>query len=542
MKMKNNALIYCRVSTEEQAQEGFSLDAQERFCREYATNNDLRVIGVFRDEGKSGTNLERPALKNLLDQCQKDSSINAVIIQETDRLARNTKDHLTVKALLQKSQIKLISVAQPMLDDSPEGNMIDTIIASVNQFQSDQNSRKTRKGLKEKFDDGWWPGWAPLGYKNVPVGGTQSGRKARKVVRNDPDAWELVKSGFKLYLAGDRNVDEIINILHRKGLRSKTGKKIPHSVMAKLLQNPFYAGIMRWNGQEKRGNHKPMITLKEHQQILKIMQSRTNNGCRQRKHRFLLGGLVYCTICGRKYTADKHPIKNKQYYHCSAPTSIHSNRGQNVATADLENQVEESFKQVEFSQEFIDGVVSRINTIYHQYRDKVSQQKQRLLNKKQAIENKRDKAEEKLLSGVISDCDYVRIRGKYKKELELLQDRIDELEEQRELDIDIIEQVLKLARNAYRAYKDAPVELKRRYLALFWEKFLVKDREIVEAVPTSLIRNLLRDKKVLISSNWLPSPSLFRTLEDLEKEGYFASLRAKYESLIKLKASLSKAA
>jgi site-specific DNA recombinase len=111
------ALIYCRVSTEEQAQEGYSLEAQEKLCRLYAGNNGYHVAGVFRDEGKSGTTLDRPALKDLLAKCQEDKSLAAVIVQETDRLARNTRDHLTIRAMLQKAGPKLISVNQPMLND-----------------------------------------------------------------------------------------------------------------------------------------------------------------------------------------------------------------------------------------------------------------------------------------------------------------------------------------------------------------------------------------------------------------------------------------
>ena len=94
-----NALIYCRVSTQEQAEKGYSLDAQEKLCCNFAKNNGYKVVNIFRDEGRSGTNLNRPALKDALSKCQQDKSIKALIIQETDRLARNTKDHLTIKAL-----------------------------------------------------------------------------------------------------------------------------------------------------------------------------------------------------------------------------------------------------------------------------------------------------------------------------------------------------------------------------------------------------------------------------------------------------------
>src|ERR1700692_4712840 len=115
-----NCLIYCRVSTEEQANQGYSLDTQEKLCRDFAERQGYSVSGVYRDEGKSGTTLGRPALQDLLAQRIKGTTIQAVIVQETDRRARNTHDHLTIRALLQKAGVKLISVAQPMLDDSPE--------------------------------------------------------------------------------------------------------------------------------------------------------------------------------------------------------------------------------------------------------------------------------------------------------------------------------------------------------------------------------------------------------------------------------------
>ena len=111
------ALIYCRVSTEIQAKEGCSLDAQEKSCKKFAKDNGYKILEVYKDEGKSGTNLDRPALQDLLSKCQKDKLINATIVQETDRLARSTKDHLTIRAILKKADVKLISVAQPMLDD-----------------------------------------------------------------------------------------------------------------------------------------------------------------------------------------------------------------------------------------------------------------------------------------------------------------------------------------------------------------------------------------------------------------------------------------
>jgi len=522
------ALVYCRVSTEEQVREGYSLDAQEKFCRKFAEANDYQVLEVFRDEGKSGTNLNRPALQDLLAKCQQDKSISLVIVQETDRLARNTKDHLTVRAILKKSGIKLISVAQPMLDDSPEGNMIDTILASVNQFQSDINSRKTSKGLQEKFDSGWWPGIAPVGYKNKTI-------NSRRIIINDREKWHLVRKGLKMYQTGNYSAVEIADFFHKKGVASRSGKRICDSKINTLLKNLFYAGILRWNGQENIGKHKPMITINEHRHILSIMEAHNYHACRRRKHNFLLRGFVFCSICGQRYTAEKHPHKKVEYYHCSAVKRKHSNRGQNVEVADLERRVEDQFKNIQFSDDFITRVVQRVKAFYDERKAEKEQEKRVLLNKKMGIEKKRGIAEEKLISGVLDNDDFVRIRDRFRIEMNHIQNSLDELEAQREIDTETVRKVLLLSRNIYQGYVTSPYEIKRLYLSFFWEGLFVRNKQIVQAKPTKLIKALLQEKQVILRGDWYPSPRIIITLENWK---YMASLKERLLELKRVKKEL----
>ena len=152
-----NALIYCRVSTEEQAEDGHhSLKTQLKLCKRQIEEFDqykLAPDGVYEDPGRSATTMNRPGLQDLLLRVQEDKTINAVFVQDTDRLARNANDHLTIKALLQKHEVELISVSQPGITDSPEGNFMDLVIAGVNQLQSQITARKTIKSLEQKFWD-----------------------------------------------------------------------------------------------------------------------------------------------------------------------------------------------------------------------------------------------------------------------------------------------------------------------------------------------------------------------------------------------------
>lgn len=506
-------LIYCRVSTEEQAEKGYSLDTQEKLCRDFAERSGFHVAGVYRDEGKSGTSLSRPALQDLLAKCSEGESISAVVVQETDRLARNTHDHLTIRAVLQKAGAKLISVNQPMLDDSPEGNMIDTILASVNQFQSDLSGRKVRKAMQEKFDQGWWPGWAPVGYRNVSIGEPGETRRARKIVENDPASWHLVQQGLRLYLTGDYSADEVRHILYERGVRSKSGKKLPHSIMVRMLRSSFYAGVMIWKGQRRMGRHEPMITLAEHERILEIIQSYNLGASRRRKHNFLLRGFVFCNLCGHRYTAEVHVRKRKSYYHCAARRA-HSNRRQNVEVSHLEQQVAGWFKRLQFSPGFVDTILKTLTSVSIRQRETVGVKKHAILNQQKAIETKRDRAEEKLLAGVLSDNDFVRLRTKLAEQLQGLHEQLAVLNSQRDCDTEVIREVLALTQDVYGAYQKAPVALKRQYLGLFWERFVVQDREIVEAIPSRIIRDLQEQQTVILSSIRCAYPTVNITMPD----------------------------
>lgn len=493
-----NALIYCRVSTEEQAKEGYSLDAQKKFCSRFAEHNGYTITGIYRDEGKSGTIIERPALQEMLSRCQEDKSIEAVLVQETDRLARGTSIHLAIKAILKKAGIKLISAAQPMLDDSPEGNMIDTIIASVNQFQSDLNSRKTKKGMQEKFESGWWPGLAKLGYLNQEING-------EKITVNDPRRWHLIKETLEMYLTGNYSAVEIADTLYEKGLVARQGKKICNGIMINILKDPFYAGIMRWNKQERRGKHEPMITLAQHKNILTIMDDHNRHACRRRIHAFLLRGFIYCGICGQKYTAEIHKKKNISYYHCVLSGKKHNNEGQNIKAEILEKMIENQFRNIQFSKEFISLVVSKVKLFYEKRKEKTNKDKRGLLNQKIALENKKEVAEEKLLAEIFTDEEFVKVRDKIDTDVKKIQEQIEKIDNQRNIDVDTIRKILALAKDIHGSYIKAPDPIKRLYLALFWDGFWIKDKILIKAKPTQLIENLIKEKQVITNANWLPS-------------------------------------
>lgn len=505
------ALIYSRVSTEEQAQDGrHSLSAQRSLCLKLAREMGYEVLRVFEDPGKSATNMNRPGLQDMLIRCQEDGSIKAVFVQDTDRIARNTNDHLSIKAILKKAGVKLISASQPTIDETAEGQMIDTIIASVNQFQSDITSRKTKKGLEEKVRKGGWPRVAPLGYKNV------TDRSGNKVVVIDEIKGPLIKEAFKLYATGSYAAKQVIDVMYKKGLTSLTGKKLQNSKMIYLLKNRFYLGEVNWDGITiKKGLHKPLIDERTFNTVQEVIASHNHNATRARKYRYLLSGFLFCAECGYRYTGETHASKGISYYRCSRKIG---HKGKCINTIELEKQVEESFKHLQFSQRFINMVVTRVRRMYESRKKEIDTKRKALLNQKQAVEQKRDVAEEKLINGKISDEDFTRIKTKLREQIDNIQNRIDEVERIRNIKVDEIQEILKASRNIYKAYKEAPERLKRPYLSLFWDKFEMKQGKLIKAIPTKLFAALMADHQQYYFPNQKPA-----TLQAISNGAYHPS-------------------
>ena len=492
------AVIYTRVSTEEQAQDDrYSLGVQQRLCREYADREGLQVTKVFEDPGKSATNMKRPALRDMTDYISDKGDIYAVLVQDTDRLARNTLDHLTIMALLQKANCKLISISQPFLDESPEGKMMDTILASFNAFQSDITGRKTKKGLEQRILNGWYPGEAPLGYLNTVSS------NGDRIITQDKSKARLIKMAFTLYVTGNHGAETINNLLYRKGLRGKRGGKIQLSKFYYMLKNPFYYGALRWDKKMTVGKHEPIIDKETFDMVQRIMSVRVAKRMCERKHNFLLNGFVFCK-CGRRLTAEYHIKPSKRtysYYHCTRGKACQLSR--NVPIEDLEKQVEEKFKEIAFSKAFFDKLIIGLRYYFNNYHKENIKQLSELNYRKAELTKKRNRLEDLLIDTKISEDTYKRKVEGLVADLEIIEGEIKRLGSKGKFDIGKFEDLIEFSRNIYSSYKYSTPDGKRNYLNFFWEKFIVEDRSIIEATPTEPYKLLKSIQKPLIKGEFV---------------------------------------
>lgn len=158
------AVGYVRVSTNEQAREGVSLDAQEAAIRAYAALHGLPLVEIIRDAGASAKDLERPGIQALLAQAA-DDELGAVVVLRLDRLSRRTRDLLELVERLETAGVALHSIHEHLDTQSAVGRFVLRTLASLAEMERDLIVERTREALRHKAQAGEWVGRVPLGYR-----------------------------------------------------------------------------------------------------------------------------------------------------------------------------------------------------------------------------------------------------------------------------------------------------------------------------------------------------------------------------------------
>ena len=258
------AFIYCRVSTREQArtgggEEGYSIPAQREAGQEKARQLNAAVTGVYIDAGESAKTANRPDLQRMLRDIKKQRP-TYLIVHKIDRLARNREDDIAINLALKKAGTTLVSCTEN-LSDSPSGRFLYNIMADMAQFYSDNLAQEVLKGLVAKARDGGTPYQAPLGYlhKREYLGGAMT-----SWVEIDPERAPLIRWAFEVYATGDWTVTDLHLALRQKGLTTrptanKPARDLPLNSLYKLLRNPYYLGVVTYQGATYEGQHDALI-------------------------------------------------------------------------------------------------------------------------------------------------------------------------------------------------------------------------------------------------------------------------------------------
>ena len=328
----SRGVIYCRVSTKDQV-ENFSLSTQEKACRDYCARHSFDVDKVFVEEGESAKTAQRTQFQKMLAYCRENKGrVTWVVVYAVNRFARSSHDHLQTRAYLAALGVSLRSVTEHF-DESSQGKLMESILASFAQFDNDVRAERTVAGMKAAIQAGKWAFKAPLGYLNA-------GRHASPSLIIDAERGALVKQAFELYSTGLHTTQKVLEMVTAAGLRTLRGKPVPKQTFNSMLRKPVYAGWLQVNGwgEPVRGDFEPLVSQEVFATVQAVLSGKRGSLTPRLRSNpdFPLRHFVKCGCCGKPLTASHSKGRNKRYAYYFCPNS-HC-RSISIAKADLEGQ------------------------------------------------------------------------------------------------------------------------------------------------------------------------------------------------------------
>ena len=317
------AVVYLRVSTSKQVDkdidpEGYSLPAQREACYRKAEQLGATVVAEYMDRGESAKTADRPQFKAMLARIEAEHDVDYVILDKVNRFARNRRDDANILFELRRWGCRLISVKENV-DETPAGNLMHGILASIAEYESRNNGAEALKGMSRKAKVGGTPGRAPIGYLNVGRR-LETGGEMRTVVV-DPDRAPLVQWAFEEYVTGRWTITTLTEALQMKGLKALPhgARKLPgpvqRSQVAAMLSNRYYMGYVTFKGVEYEGRHQALVTADLFAAVQELMRARRAAGEKNRTHQHYLKGSVFCGRCGSRLSLSKAKGHGGTYFY-----------------------------------------------------------------------------------------------------------------------------------------------------------------------------------------------------------------------------------
>lgn len=265
--------IYIRVSTQRQAAEGYSLDAQKKTLEDFCNQHKYNVYKVYTDEGASGKDIQhREAFSQMLaDAAEK--NFNAVIVWKLTRFTRSIKDLINVCDILERYDVALISCSEAFDTGTPSGRMVRNLLGVIAQWEREVISENIRLANREKIEQGYSLSTYVLGYDCID----------RNLIINDLES-KIVQEIFALYIKV-QNLSEVARRLNQAGYKSKNSHDFTAQSILTILSNPIYCGYNRSKGLLYKGNQAAIINVDTYNFVQRIIAS-SNNG-RKRKHKLI---------------------------------------------------------------------------------------------------------------------------------------------------------------------------------------------------------------------------------------------------------------
>ena len=475
--MKRRVVAYVRVSTEEQAKHGFSIEAQTQVLRDYARSNGLTIVEEFV-EAESAFKPGRPRFREMLKLLKRRTDLTGVLCYKVDRLARNLMDFAQIAEM---AGIEVISATEPQLTGST-GEMIAGIHAVFARHFSRQLGERVSLGMRMKAERGLWPSTAPIGYLNDAQ---------TKGIVVDRISAEKVTELFNAYAGGKHSLADAARLAREIGLRGRRGGELSTSQVYWILTNPIYYGEFVWKGEIFAGTHTPLVSRGLFERVQEILGLRSHD---RQGQEFPFRGILTCGYCGCKITAERHDKKTREYiyYRCT------NGRGKclqpYVRQEKLAERLSEVVDRVHLDETLVSELLRALRRDTEERRRQRRERIRKLTAEKTVREKRRDAGYADKLDGKITEERWLRLDREWEGAIAKVEDQLELLRSVTEPRLDEANATFELLERAPSLYSRQDPEEQASLLRTLVSNCFVNEENLVPVYkkPFDLVAEGLR--------------------------------------------------
>ncbi len=464
-----DCVLYVRVSSKEQADEGFSIPSQYKLLREFAKSKHFKIIREFEDT-ETAKRSGRYSFEQMLAYLRENQSCRTLLVEKTDRLYRNLKDWVTLDELgLDIHLVKENTLISP--DSRSNDKLIHGIKVVMAKHYIENLSEEARKGLHQKASEGLWPSNAPLGYRNV------MGPNGKKIIEIDPVMGPLVTKLFREFAEGYYSVKMIAKKFNDSGLVfRKSGKSLLTASIHKMLRNRIYTGDFDYAGKTFKGTHEGLVPFEIWERVQKILDGRRINKA-QARYRFpYSSGIIKCGHCGCAIVAEAKKKGRYIYYHCT------NSRGYcyepYVKQEDLTQMIAKELEQLYIKPEQLKTMTKALLESHQDEKEFHNVALDRLNGEFKEVQTKIDTVYEDRLSGHIDVFQYERKTKELRERQQRIAGDIKRLGNANQNYLESGVRLLEVASNAKEIFLKLEGFERQKFLRLIWAKAHWKHRTL----------------------------------------------------------------
>lgn len=521
---KHRIVGYLRVSTAEQAELGYSIDAQENVIRQKCEIEGGELVGIYADKGISGKSMtNRLQLQQMIKDAKEDK-FDEVWVWKTNRMARNQYDLLTIVKELEKYDVAFKSCSEAFETSTPAGKLMMNVLASIGEFERQTIVDNVKLGMKQRAKTGKWNGGIILGYKTTVLNEKET---RLEIV---PEEAIIVRKIFELYVSG-KGLKAITNQLNHEGYRTKRGNMFSTNGVKDILMNPTYIGKIRYNVREnwsekrRKGiNKNPIIVDGEHEAIIstelweKVQEMYKMKATKPKKtfeSNYILTSMIKCPVCGASMVASRTKKKRKdgtylitRYYVCgnwrNKGTAACNSNG--VRAEYAEEYVLSRVKEVVLNEKILKDIVKNLNKDRKNIIKPLEREVEQLTKSLKDLENRKDRVFELYEDGTIDKQTLSQRMKTITDEIELQSKRriqvLKELESNDSVSVpyDVVKKTLI---NFHNLLEIADIQDKKTLLQLIISKITIKNKKDIDSIELHFDEKV---QKYFINNNEGGSP------------------------------------